>query len=371
MQPESHDNVDILDYFDGFKAHENIKSLAIINPASDSTPVVSIMIPTFRRPLLLREAIESAINQNTNVPFEVVVVDNETDPAMAEQVDELVRSFGCKHLHLYRNEQNIGMFGNWNRCITLARGESLTILNDDDKLDYEYLDHVFRYKSEEHLTGVRSTIFGTPPETPGLIMKLRRIKEFISSVKSHSQLRLSDMMIGHPFLGSLGILYNKNKLKELGGFNERHWPISDYVLNTQYVIRFGGKILNKKLSYYRWEDNASKIHTTINGFITKGHQLRLDIITRQHPPLKKLLTQLNNAHTQIEANMTTLRIDKNYAPEQAVSNIGLDFKRLGIITTAASRIFIILPWKACCLLCTNAPNTIKTKTKATQIQPKK
>ena len=31
----------------------------------------------------------------------------------------------------YKNEKNIGMYGNWNRCIELSNGEYLTILNDD------------------------------------------------------------------------------------------------------------------------------------------------------------------------------------------------------------------------------------------------
>ena len=39
----------------------------------------------------------------------------------------------------YKNEKNLGIYGNWNRCLQLARGKWYTMLHDDDLLSNNFL----------------------------------------------------------------------------------------------------------------------------------------------------------------------------------------------------------------------------------------
>jgi len=113
-----------------------------------TTPLVSILIPTYRRPALLKKAIASALNQDCQIEYEIIVVDNEQDKAIAAEVDNTVANYCSEKLFLHRNEYNLGAYGNWNRCVELAKGKWVTILNDDDILLPDFLTTVTPYIKE-------------------------------------------------------------------------------------------------------------------------------------------------------------------------------------------------------------------------------
>lgn len=72
-------DTDMLSYHDGFAQGDNVHSSIIKQGETATHPLVSIMIPTCRRPSQLREAIVSALAQDTDIPYEVVVVDNDSE----------------------------------------------------------------------------------------------------------------------------------------------------------------------------------------------------------------------------------------------------------------------------------------------------
>jgi glycosyltransferase involved in cell wall biosynthesis len=89
---------------------------------------VSILIPTYRRPQLLRRAIASALSQDAPVAMEVVVGDDADEgAAVASEFDDV-------RLRYQANPERLGMAGNWNRLCDVAHGDYLLLLNDDDRL---------------------------------------------------------------------------------------------------------------------------------------------------------------------------------------------------------------------------------------------
>lgn len=100
-------------------------------------PLVSIVVPTFNRVAMLREAVESALAQR-HPELEVVVSDNASEDgtreaALAWRADPRFR--------YHRNATNLGMVANWRRAVfEHARGDWFLILSDDDRLlDPDYL----------------------------------------------------------------------------------------------------------------------------------------------------------------------------------------------------------------------------------------
>ena len=132
----------ILSLHDGFSEFRSIPSHLVYGDASRPNPDACIMIPTFRRADTLKLTVNSAINQKGNVAYDIIVVDNDadTDP----KTDALMKSLTSsnKNVLYYRNEQNIGMCGNWNRCIELSRSEVFCILHDDDQILPNYLEQL-------------------------------------------------------------------------------------------------------------------------------------------------------------------------------------------------------------------------------------
>ncbi len=99
-------------------------------------PQVTIAIPTYRRQRYIGEAIEAALAQ-TYRPFEVIVVDD----ASPEEDFAALRAWEGR-VRIVRNERNLGMAANYNRCIELAAGDLLLITHSDDALDPTYLERV-------------------------------------------------------------------------------------------------------------------------------------------------------------------------------------------------------------------------------------
>ena len=126
-------NYDFFLIENNFKEIEGVKSEKIQGDISSKLPLVSIVIPTYKRVSTLRETLDSVIRQTGNHNYEILVVDNnpergdETELMMAEYVS-------VKNLLYFKNTENIGMAGNWSRCSELANGEWVVLIHDDDLL---------------------------------------------------------------------------------------------------------------------------------------------------------------------------------------------------------------------------------------------
>lgn len=93
-----------VDNFERYGAH---KSIAIIDNAQSDYDI-TIAIPTYKRPALLAEAIDSAINQidvPANIKYEIFVVDN--DPQRESETESLLRNKYSliKDFSYYKNEK--------------------------------------------------------------------------------------------------------------------------------------------------------------------------------------------------------------------------------------------------------------------------
>ena len=93
-----------------------------------SSPEVSVVIPTRDRwSLLSRHALPSALGQQ-DVDIEVVVVDDGSDPPIAD----LVAAIGDARVRLLRNDVSLRLPGARNAGAAASRGEWLAFLDDDD-----------------------------------------------------------------------------------------------------------------------------------------------------------------------------------------------------------------------------------------------
>jgi cellulose synthase/poly-beta-1,6-N-acetylglucosamine synthase-like glycosyltransferase len=92
-----------------------------------TTPKISVCLPTYNRAGYLAQALASVLAQ-TFQDYEVIVSDN----CSQDHTGDVVRAVTDPRVRYVRNETNIGLFGNMNQCLELARGEYVCILPDDD-----------------------------------------------------------------------------------------------------------------------------------------------------------------------------------------------------------------------------------------------
>ena len=88
-----------------------------------------VAIPVFNQREFIERAIASALDQEAP-GLEIMVVDN----ASTDGTWEAVQKYASRGVKLHRNPHNLGLFGNFNRCLELARGAYVRLLAGDDAL---------------------------------------------------------------------------------------------------------------------------------------------------------------------------------------------------------------------------------------------
>jgi glycosyltransferase involved in cell wall biosynthesis len=101
---------------------------------------VSVLIPTYNRSYIIRDALESALAQ-TFRDFEIVVVDD----GSSDKTEEIVASLGSDRIRYIRHETNRGCSAACNTAIGAAAGDLLAFLDSDDLWKPEYLDRQVRF----------------------------------------------------------------------------------------------------------------------------------------------------------------------------------------------------------------------------------
>lgn len=99
------------------------------NTPRASHPLVSIVLPTYKRAHLLAQAIRSVLDQ-TYANLELIIIDDNSPDDTAA----VVKSFGDPRIHYARNDPNLKLPRALNRGFSLARGDYLTWTSDDNLL---------------------------------------------------------------------------------------------------------------------------------------------------------------------------------------------------------------------------------------------
>ena len=92
-----------------------------------SGPLVSIVLPTYKRPKLLAQAVASVLAQS-HENWELIVVDDHSP----DDTPQVMAAFDDPRIRYVRNDPNLKLPRTLNRGFALARGELLTWTSDDN-----------------------------------------------------------------------------------------------------------------------------------------------------------------------------------------------------------------------------------------------
>jgi glycosyltransferase involved in cell wall biosynthesis len=127
--------------------------------------LVSICIPTYQGSRWVMDAIASARRQD-HPSLEIVIVDD----ASTDGTAELVATIDDPRIRIHRNPRNLGLVGNWDRCLELARGEYVKFLFQDDELRPDCVSRMLAIMERSEDVGLvfsRRRIVLDDPEDPG------------------------------------------------------------------------------------------------------------------------------------------------------------------------------------------------------------
>lgn len=119
-------------------------------------PIVSVCIPTRNRSVMLRAALNSVLAQSLR-DIEVIVSDNCSTDDTAEVVREIAAA--DPRVRYMPTTENIGLFGNLSRCLTLGSGRYRVVLPDDDLMLADNLERKARFLDDHPGAGLVHSAF--------------------------------------------------------------------------------------------------------------------------------------------------------------------------------------------------------------------
>lgn len=212
-----------------------------------STVKVSVCIPTYNGEQFIAEAIKSTLQQSFT-DFELIIVDD----CSTDATWDVVRSFSDPRITSYRNEQRLGIPGNWNRCLSLARGDYLCLFHQDDMMLAENLAQKVRALSAgSHVGLVHSKI--------EVIVEKSAPRQLGNWGEEDEQSALVDgpvyfrkLLLGGNLICAPTVLCQRQALLDIGGFNENLHFACDYEAWLRICVKYDIAFLRQPLVRYRW-----------------------------------------------------------------------------------------------------------------------
>lgn len=152
---------------------------------------LTIAIPTYNRCSLLRQTLDSIMEQKVD-GVEVIVSDNASIDGTENMMREYCNSYNIRY---FRNSQNLGMDNNFLNCLMKARGEYVHLLSDDDILLPGAIEKILYLiqKEEPDYINLNSFTYSTEVYDPNVKVSPR--------IKLKEDLITSDKKIYMEYLG--------------------------------------------------------------------------------------------------------------------------------------------------------------------------
>lgn len=182
---------------------------------------VSIIIPTFRRPAILRETLAALADlKRPEKDFDVIVIDDGSE----DETSAVVKSFQVKFRHLdYHYQKNRGAAAARNAGAKLAEGEILLFIDDDILL----ADDAIAGLIEFHQSNENCLLSGTWTYSPEVLKRLRetpfgrfKIRNDYTCMGGIEKRKLADKLYESESLASFCLSLPKETFFQIGGFDE-------------------------------------------------------------------------------------------------------------------------------------------------------
>lgn len=204
---------------------------------------VTICIPTFNGARYLDDCLESVREQSFDDIEILVVDDGSSDETLSVVNDHAVRD---ARIRIEQNSRRLGLVGNWNRCVELARGEWIKFVFQDDLIDPRCVE---RLVDAGRRTNATMVVCARHIDLDGADDEARRIyepyagKESLTGVfpgrTEVSAREFSEAVLDHMrknFVGEpTAVLLHRSAFQRFGTFN----PSLVSMCDLEYWIRVG------------------------------------------------------------------------------------------------------------------------------------
>lgn len=230
-----------------FKKYERIGTKLVYGKHNEHAKA-SIIILSYRRVEGLINAIESAIKQDYEEEYEILVMD---DSGEITDIDKVMKEYCKKYSNVvyYRHTENLGEPGNWNRSCEICKTKWYCLLHDDDSMKSNYLSTMMNVVNTTNMEyGLIGVYVDFDDQREGKAKRRCFRILFEKVIKLFLVLRrgkiipitLEDNM-KDIYAISTCLFLNREKVLDIGGSEETYFPNSDSVFNSKmnYYYKIG------------------------------------------------------------------------------------------------------------------------------------
>lgn len=220
---------------------------------------MSVCVPAYNGARYLMECLES-LRAQTLEDFELIAVDDASTDGTRAILERVAAEE--PRMKVFRNERNLGLVANWNRCARLARAQWVKFVFQDDVLAPSCLERLYRARDPRSPLVVCRRAFLFEPGVPAGVREMYRRhlseqtleakwpgRSFVSSEE------LARLVLAQPGVNCIGeptsTLVRRDAFRRFGFFNPDLVSLCDWEFFARVAVNAGLARVPEVLATFR------------------------------------------------------------------------------------------------------------------------
>jgi len=259
-----------------------------------SNPLVSICIPCYNGADHIRHAVDSVLNQ-TYSNIEIII----SDDCSTDLTYSILNEYQDDRIQITRNQANYGFAGNWNHVVSLASGEYIKLLPQDDVISDDCIaKQVDALRSHGKKTAFVFSSRNILSPTGKILFS--RGRNFLPEKMYIDQSEIIKKIVrsgGNPIGEPGAVLMDKSAMHRVGLFDGSH----HYIIDINYWVRLlevgGCTFINENLASFRVNLKSESVRLVKKQFLETA--FLIDFIAHKFPDISRFDILMGKSHAII------------------------------------------------------------------------
>lgn len=234
----------------------------------NSPPRISVILPNYNHASFLPQRINSILNQ-TWQDFELIILDD----CSTDSSRDVISQYADKHKNtrVEFNQENSGSpFKQWQKGVSLARGEFVWVAESDDVADPQFLEQLYPIISQDDsIALIYAQSYDIDEHGNRLANRIYWTNDFSPNVWKHNFTLDGNEVIEKYFLhknvipNASAVLFRKNVFQERYDASASRMKMAgDWLLWISMLIDYKMAFVATPLNHFRMHEHTTRIHNT-------------------------------------------------------------------------------------------------------------
>lgn len=249
-----------------------------------NSPQVAIAVPLFNSERYIKKTIISVLNQIYK-NFSLILIDN----CSTDNSANIIKTFDDSRIVYFKNKTNLGMYGNFNRCLEETQGyDYVLMLCSDDTILPDYIQSkIFMFESHPELVMVCNSTQVQTAEGRNLFIR----KNMPSGIWNGKEILRRSRIYGNIFGEPSCVMFRGSILYSIGHFDDKFL----YAIDWEYYVRVAS------LGYVGFIDRPLSTFRISTTSVTSKLLHHPKLIKYEHDLISKKISNLLNEPENISS----------------------------------------------------------------------